>query len=329
MTDEKLEILTPEEQDIECLDTFLNGLETGFTLVIYRVEPTWCKGLLEEIQVDASKTPISLQYLINTWGGHKLRLKFRRPDGKWAAHRDLSLYSFDPLKFGRPFRPNAPNPHIGLADQPIQTEQPAPAPAPPAPAPESDTRKTMELMQMMQQMRAADMSAMAALLNQRPDPPDPFQMLQSAFGIVNQLQAFRAPPPLLPSASGDNDEVLGLVGKLADMFTHSGPNNLPPARITPPIASDNQAIDEVLAKLGPQGAFTALRSAAGKMGTSDQAALMGTLIGSIEELGGTDLLLDQLERRGILGSDEGEPETDSGGESRPNARDYPPDRPGD
>ena len=167
MTDEyiDLENETPEEREereLESLDTFLAGLEPGYTLVISRVEPVRYKGLLEEIAVTEMSNPISINYLINKWGGHKLRLRFRRPNGKWAKHRDVDLYTFQPLIFGNPI-PNdiqIQNPHI---QQFIKKEQNTEQQIVPTAQPvqeqkeQQSTLQMMELLKMMQAMRAADM----------------------------------------------------------------------------------------------------------------------------------------------------------------------------
>lgn len=312
-----------EQLDLEDLDEFLSGIEPGYTVMISRVEPGWCKGFLEERSIDEVTEPVSLNNLINTWGGHRLRLKFRSPGGTWLKHKDIYLYSYEPLIWGAPLKRNAPNPHLPSStdDAPKQTALAPPPPAPPPPAP--DTKKEMmELLQMMQAMRAADMQAMAALMQNNREPgPDPYRMMQNAFGLFSQIQSTMR--PAVPAGEGENDEVLGLLGKLAEMFS-SNRKEEQPARITPPRSGGSGApLHEQLAGMEPSQALLTFRQAVASMPRERQEQTMSELLGSIEQIGGTDLLLSQLEQRGILGIEgdddtletENDSDEDTGGES--------------
>ena len=303
---------------MDAIDDYLDGLQPGFTLVISRLEPSWCQGPLEEIMITQVSTPVDLNYLIQTWGGHKLRLKFRRPSGQWARHRDVPLYTFEPLKWGKPCRSQLQNPHIDHDNTPIQ-----PPPTLAVPPPEKNTKmELLEMMQIMQQMRAADNRAMAELINaQRQDSQDPIKMLGSALALFAQFQAFRAPPP----EQTDNDEVIGLLGKVADLFgQQQRPNNNTP-KIVPPQSStplpaplpestnNNKSLHEQLSELPASQTIGTLQHAMSMMSPDKQAEVMGNLLGSIENIGGTELLLSQLENRGIIPPEEEyedeEPET--------------------
>lgn len=339
MTEE--EKRTREDQEMDDIDSYLSGIEPGYTVIIQRLEPMYAKGVLDEISVDATQNPINLKYLINTWGGHKLRLKFRRPNGTWAKHRDLNLYSFPPLLYGVPIQPEM-SPHQQQHNQPDNPHQPPPYYAPPPPS--NDKKEWLEMMALMQKMRSDDITALGALVNQqKSEPPyiDPIRLLQGAFGLFAQFQQFRSPAP----EKGENDEILGFLGKAVDVFSQ----NMRPqqeTRITPPSLEPrkrapgnppggNPDVASLLSQLEPEEAIRALQLAAGKMDPDKQARLMGSLIGSIENIGGEDLLLDQLEQRGILGGDDDDEETsddenaDSGGEPQPNEGNHSPDRPGD
>lgn len=307
-----------EELDLEDLEEFLSGVEPGFSVMISRVEPGWCKGLLEDRSIDEISEPISLNYLINTWGGHRLRLKFRRPGGQWLKHRDINLYTYEPLIWGQPLKRPSPNPHLlSMEDEKKQTALSVPTPASlPVPAPAPDTKKEMmELLQMMQAMRAADMQAMAAMMQNRDNGPDPYKMMQAAFGLFSQIQSTVRPSG--PAGGDENDEVLGLLGKLADMFS-TNKKEEQSARITPP--RSDRPVHEQLAGMEPSEALMTFRQAVSAMPRERQEKTMSELLGSIEQIGGTDLLLSQLEQRGILGIDdevdtEDDAHEDSGGES--------------
>lgn len=87
------------DNQIDQLDAFFGSLQPGVSVLIERVQPSWCSGVLEEIQV--TNEGLSLDYLINTWGGHLLLLKPRGRRGRLAggSYR-VPLYSYPPLRFG-------------------------------------------------------------------------------------------------------------------------------------------------------------------------------------------------------------------------------------
>lgn len=345
MSDEK----ASQEQramDVEDINGYLSGLEPGFSVVIHRLEPQWCKGLLDEIAITESSQPIDLKWLIRTWGGHKLRLKFRDNGGKWLAHRDIALYSFPPLLYGQKIQQER-NPHILGEDEPASPPPRAIISAPPLEPPRDDRKSLLELMALMQQMRSADLQAMSQMMSaqqsNQPAPADPMRMMQGAIALLGQFQQMR-----MPAAADDgkeNDEVIGLLGKIADVFA-SRSNAPPPARITP---GESRPMTEQLSIVGgdimgalagmePTEAISTLQGAVGKMSPDKQAQTMAALIGSIENIGGTDLLLDSLEQRGIIGDDgfSDDDETsdtpdppdneNTGRKSQSNEGNYPPDR---
>lgn len=130
--------------------------------------------------------------------------------------------------------------------------------------------------------------------------------------------------PTAPETN-ENDEVLSLLGKLAGVFTQNqqAPS---PARITPgesqPIVqstSDHNVIG-ALATMEPQQTISALQGAVAQMSPEKQAATMGELLRSIENIGGTDLLLDQLEKRGILDPDDDDSYEENSDDGSPDSR---------
>jgi hypothetical protein len=289
-----------EQRELEELDEYLSGIEPGYTLVLSRVEPGWCKGLLEEISVTQTSAPVDINYIINTWGGHKIRLRFRRPDGKWAKFRDVELYTFQPLIYGRTIERSAPNPHKQLDKSPEETALVKHDSATFEP-PESKSREMLEMMEVIQRMRAADMQAMAAMIqaqqqNQQP-PQDPFKIMNWAFTLFSQFQQARAPE--LPSS--ENDEILGLLGKLTDAFGSNGRSDRD-TRIIPPVgaAGDNRPLHELIASMSPSEALSTFRQAVGSMTPENQQATVSELIGQLEHIGGRETLLSVLEQKGIL-----------------------------
>lgn len=303
------EIRTQEEEDEENLDHFLSGLDTGYTIVISRQEPAWCKGFLAEIAVDQSSSPLSLNDLVSQWGGHRLRLKFRRPNGTWAAHRDVPLYSFPPRVMGVDLQqsPRYPIHQNQQLQTQIQTQEPKQEKA-------DDTKRILELMQMMSAMRAADNQAMSELIRQQnaqQSSVDPLRMMQGLLGMMTTMRSVFSGQPA--EESHDDDKIIGMISQLAGLFRPQP--QTPPPRLSAP--NDNPAVDAAmpldlqLSKQGP-GALETFRNAVSRMPSDHQAQTLSALIGSIEEIGGRDLLLSELENRGIIGpefDDEYEPES--------------------
>lgn len=318
----------PDEPEMEAIDEYLSGLEPGFKLVIRRLEPSWCKGFLEEIDITEASNPISLNYLINTWGGQRLMLKFRRPNGQWARYKEVSLYTFDPLVWGKPLKRDTPNPHKASESSHDSMLSQTQALAQSQPIPQTSTKKEMmELLQMLQAMRAADMQAMAAMMRPQQEYPDPYKMMHNAFGLFSQLQALKS-----PQATGEDDEVIGLLGKLVDTFGQKKGGK--DAKIIPPTPNPSASVSstplhEQLSEMEPEAAIETLQAAVSIMPPDKKTRTMATLLNTIEQIGGTDVLLSQLEQRGIIDGNEEDDENSefdsmahSGGKPGPNARNH-------
>lgn len=302
------------ENVVDELDQFLSGLESGYTLVISREEPSWCRGLLEQISISDASNPIGIDYLIKTWGGYRLRLRFRRPNGQWVKHRDLPLFSFEPRRYGKIIR-NPMNMHISedfdeqssqlLTTDSTQVQQ----------GQQNDTKKEiLELFQMMQAMRADDWKIMTQFIAPR-ETPDPFQMVNSAFSLFSKMQNFQG---LQSKSISENDEVIGLLGKLTDIFGNQKQGKAPKLVDTSVQPVNNTSISKQLSGLEPEDAVGQLQDAVSLMDPEKQVRAFSALISSIDRLpGGTDLLLSQLENRGIISDEEyDEPEATSDKSSR-------------
>jgi hypothetical protein len=297
-----------DTQEMLDLDQYLSGLGPGVRLVVSRDEPSWCKGFLEEMDISESVNPLSLNYLIQTWGGHKLKLRFRRSDGTWMKHHYVDLYSYEPLVWGRPARKPSPNPHMGseTEEKAIQVVQSAP-----------DSRlDTLNLMKLMQEMRSADMQAMAALVKtaapvaQTPQM-DPFGMMSGMIRLLGQAMLLRQPVETTVSGGGD-DEVFGLLNKALDVLSSNHrredvPRITAPSGMSPTPATSRPLYQE-LAALDPTQAVAELRNAVAEMEPDKQIQTLGELIAHIDQIGGRETLLQALEQRGILESEEDEDE---------------------
>lgn len=180
------------ERQIERLDSFFATLQPGVTLLIERIKPSWCSGLLEEITV--GDEAVNLDYFIDTWGGQVLSVKVRDKRGRLGGKYKIPLHSYPPLRFGElieqfnkgdRFREQEyqPNP------SPVVVHQPAPSASTDkiiaslaglAPffleyMKNQEARRQNDMMMMMQMMKAnnggggggiADFGKMAAVMQQ-------------------------------------------------------------------------------------------------------------------------------------------------------------------
>lgn len=317
--------ISRDDLELLGLDDFFDGLEPHMTLVISRLEPSEFKGVLEEIEIEDPSNPISLNYLINKWGGHKLLLRLRRKRGNngkgksggagtWVQHRVVNLYSYPPLRFGKPLRRSMDFQGVSFEDEPRQEKKP------------ENTMETMlGVAQMMQQMRSSELQTLATLLGSLHQPqvqqqnaqPDPFSQASKMLSLFGQMQSMTAPP----QAQGEGDEVLGLLGKLAETFAVTQKTANTPA---PALVAHNPESKT------PQGIISNLRSDFLKLPGDQQAETLQLLFSQLQQAGGEDLMLRSLENLGILGSDDDETEDaaieDPRGEPRSNEGDDPPNR---
>lgn len=101
--DDRTESEREYDRQIERLDSFFSGIQPGVTLLIERLKPSWCSGLLEEITVNDEV--IDLQYFIENWGGQLLSVKVRGKKGQLQGSYKVPLHSYPPLRYGEKIYP--------------------------------------------------------------------------------------------------------------------------------------------------------------------------------------------------------------------------------
>lgn len=101
--DDRTESEREYDRQIERLDSFFSGIQPGVTLLIERLKPSWCSGLLEEITVNDEV--IDLQYFIENWGGQLLSVKVRGKKGQLQGSYKVPLHSYPPLRYGEKIFP--------------------------------------------------------------------------------------------------------------------------------------------------------------------------------------------------------------------------------
>jgi hypothetical protein len=130
--DERTESERQYDEQIERLDAFFASVQPGVTLLIERLKPSWCSGLLEEITV--GDEVIDLQYFIETWGGHLLSVKVRGKGGRLAGSYKVPLNSYPPLRWGERIWPNDRGERFREKDEQQPAQQSPVVVNPPAPS---------------------------------------------------------------------------------------------------------------------------------------------------------------------------------------------------
>ena len=104
----EIEERTPSEieydRQLDRLDSLFSSLSPGVTLLIQRIQPSWCKGVLEEITIGDDE--INLDYFIEQWGGHLLLVKVRGASGRIAGNYKIPLFSYPPMVYGKRLKYN-------------------------------------------------------------------------------------------------------------------------------------------------------------------------------------------------------------------------------
>lgn len=99
---ESADVPSEKSEDVDRLDDLLGILQPNTTIVIERLQPTWCCGFLEEVTLSEQ---IGLEYFIENWGGHLLSVKVRGKRGRFSnGSYKVPLYTYPPLRWGEPLR---------------------------------------------------------------------------------------------------------------------------------------------------------------------------------------------------------------------------------
>lgn len=317
--------LTPAEveyeQTIERLDTFFSGLTPGVTLLIERLRPSWCSGVLEEFTI--GDEAIGLDYFIETWGGELLIVKVRGKKGQLRGSYKIPLHSFPPLRYGEPirqsnrgdrFREDSPNP--------TPTANPVMMPAPQGFSGEKiiaavsglapvfmqwiksqDDRRRHE-----EERRQADMAMMMNAMKSQGGGLSDITKVGAVMAQLNEM--FRQNSP----AASSDSEMEFLPHALEVLRTVMGPQSQqkeqqPRAKLTAPssgppssrttanvtpLRSPND-ISSILAQMEPAKAVESVMDALGKMSPDKRDATMGTFLMKYQQDMSDDIVEDDAE----------------------------------
>lgn len=194
--------VTQAEDALEKVEKILSDVSTGWKVQIQRIEPSWCKGILETIDVDDGN-PVDIDYLVRTWGGEKLRLRVKDPNGIYRGGADVPLYSYEPLHFGRPKK------HPAAIDETSST--------PPNPLADIDSLLgIIERLKGSQQNQSTglDLHGLAELLAFVRPAPNPQPMFSGIEQILQLSEAYKA---LRTTFGGEDDKQMNpddLFGKV-------------------------------------------------------------------------------------------------------------------
>ncbi|MFA5435816.1 MAG: hypothetical protein WC372_07260 [Candidatus Neomarinimicrobiota bacterium] len=273
--DEKSHVDRIDDQ-LAAISDFFEGLTTGVSVMVSRLEPEWCSGYLEEIDIMEGREPIDINYLIKTWGGKRLRCRVRsrrgRSSGQWLRSIDIPLQTWDPLRRGKRIFPLTDDPEGDNGDT-WTTKPPAPAPA------RSGLGELGELASLMGLLQKNQLEAMQALgLGARqPRGDNGGTTIATAIELAKLLSASSAP------ASSNEDSSIELFGRALDILRPQPP--APAPAIVSSQSSQPVRLADHLARLEPDQAVGCLQEALGKMPAERRNGAMAALLRALADTG--------------------------------------------
>jgi len=88
------------EEKLSRLEAMLKEIGAGWQVSIYRLQPSWCKGFLETIDMSDDEEPIDLDYIVKQWGGEKIKVRIKDPRKVYRGSVDIPLHSYPPRLYG-------------------------------------------------------------------------------------------------------------------------------------------------------------------------------------------------------------------------------------
>jgi hypothetical protein len=292
------------EKQIERLDSFFGSLHPGVSVLIERLRPNWCAGLLEEVPI--TDEGLNLDYLIETWGGHLLLCKIRGMRGRLiGGSYKVPLYSYPPLRYGEVLRPQDRGDRFKQDEDttapsgqsPVVVNQsssmdkffaalPALAPFVVKMLENSDARRREDMAMMMQMMKAQQ--------------TNPFGDITKIGNVMTQLSDLFANNMNNGNANGGNE--MDFMTHVMDVLkmTFENPQQQPQARLTQPqqtsgppapvtrlnpsAQSQPQNVAQTISAMEPQNAAETIIEAIGRMPSDNREAAIGHLIAEYQAM---------------------------------------------
>jgi len=299
------------EHTIERLDSFFAGLSPGVSLLVERLRPSWCSGVLEEFTVD---DPIGLDYFIEQWGGELLLVKVRGKGGKLRGSYKIPLHSFPPLLYGDQIKqPNrgdrfredspatVPTPSPSIVQTGFSTEKIIAAASGLAPVLMQWMKTQEDRRRAEDDRRREDMQMMLAMMksNQGGGLSD----ITKVGAVMSQLnEMFRQNAPagggsemdFLPHALDVLKTVMGSQQPTKELSKAritppapslpSGPPSRQGAKVTPlPVRNEGGDVSAMIAQMEPSKAVESVMHALGKMDPDKRDATIGTFLMRYQE----------------------------------------------
>ncbi len=291
--------LSPTEQEVEGqidrLDGFFSTLSPGVRLLIERVKPNWCSGLLEEIEVTDEQT-IDLPYLITTWGGKLLRLRTRDQHGRIRGVYLVPLHSYDPRVYGKIVKPYGVAEILNEDDRkPAPQSQPMMIQAPAAPGPDITALLT-GVLKLLETQRVQQFEMFRAMIPPPQPAPAPApiggigDMTSMVIAMKQLRELFADAPPADEMATflpGILDTVKALLGK-ENTPKLTAPQQRPTAPAPPPVVTPLRTapapdLSAAIASLPPQQAAETVIKALGRMSPDRQEIALNALLDAYGE----------------------------------------------
>jgi len=257
------------DEQLAAIAEFFDGLTTGVSVMISRLEPEWCSGYLEEREIIEGAEPIDINYLIKSWGGKRLRCRVRskRPGnrGQWLRSIDIPLQTWDPLRRGVRIYPR----ETIDEDEGWTTRKPQPKKTG-----LGDIGEMMTLMSTMRQNELATLQALGLGRAERSGNGD--SSLSTAIELAKTFAQLQR-----PQGGGDVDGGMELFGKALELL--KSPSSSP----SPAIVSRQQpvSLSDALSQLPPERAVATLQEAMAKMSPDRQQSAMSSLLHALEGAG--------------------------------------------
>jgi hypothetical protein len=321
--------LTPDQEKEARLARLLSSMGQGWKVSIIRVQPSWCRGHLETVEIYDPSEAIDIDYLIRTWGGQRLHVKIHNEKGDWVGGGSVSLFSYPPLVQGERITPKTVMTETPPSQTQINPVQQGPA---------FSGIDIPALFKLLQQGKKSELDLALKILERQPNmaapaPAQPNQPMGSMFeqmgammqmfGQMREFLGDMSQGGAAPATGGDDlapvigDVVKGLLGTVQQnpqptqaRPTVVGPRPVPPVPGTPPPGTNNgdhrapdlrpvegigveslSAIANKLAGLSPEDSVDVIIQALGDMPADKRQAAIQTFMQSMM---GDDSDLDGL-----------------------------------
>lgn len=289
----------------------LAGFKPGMSLSIYRLRPSWCSGFLERLECFDDE-PLDIDYIINEWGGKRLKLRVCDETGKYISGTDLNLSSYPPR-----FRRKLMNPD----DDWLPTNAAVKVPK----ADRDDSGQTGQTGQTSNQTDVIKLfrelkEILSEGKSEAPAPAPPAQIvnplnqfLETAAALKKVQGLFGSAPAAAPAIEIEPDSTGEMFGQITSLITALRGNPTAAAapvkkRIVPDDQPKKQPVADVLASLDAEKYTNILLTSLQKMPENKRETIIANFIQHTGLEGILDADEDDLDDVDDQGEYDGDPE---------------------